>query len=299
MNLQEIVQLIMTGMLALVISILGITKPAKVEFGIYDHTNQYSDLTKIAIQHEYLGWNNYNSRFTLPQLQKIVDNQRKLLVTLEPWPIYSDISDSSTLFDDIVSGKYDSKIKEICTDLDRLGQLWLRWGHEMDLGAGRYTWSGGEPQKYVEAYRHFNITCKTVAPKIEYVWSPAGNEGLNAFYPGGDYVDFVGISLYNYPEWQSQQTNEASSFREFFYPKYNLVKKYKKPVMIAELGVAGTAEFQKKWLIDAFDQFSSFPLLRQVIYFNAVDHPGVWGEDLPVPDWRLSRETVEVMAGLL
>jgi cellulose synthase (UDP-forming) len=298
MYLKELVMWLSTNIVIMVISVLGISTPSKVELGIYDYDNQYSDVSKIAIQHEYLGWNDYDSKYTISQLNKIIDNHRQLLVTLEPWPIYSDLSISSKLFEDIVSGRYDLKIKEVCTDLSRFGPLLLRWGHEMDLGAGRYTWSGGDPKKYIEAYKHFNILCRTVAPQIKYVWSPAGNKGLDVYYPGNDYVDYIGLSLYYYPQWQALQVNKNSSFRSLFSQKYDLVKRYQKPIIIAELGVAGTSEFQKKWLIDAFNQFTSFPLLRQVIYFNATDHPGVWGENLPIPDWRLSRSTLESFLGL-
>jgi len=298
MHLKELILWLGSSLATLILSLFGLSSSAnKIEFGIYDYENQYSNIAKITIQHEFIGWNNYDAQFTVPQLKKIIDNHRQLFITLEPWPINSDVSNSSELFSAINTGKYDPNIKEICSDLNQFGPLLLRWGHEMDLEAGRYTWSGGDPQQYIEAYKHFYLLCHSVAPQIKYVWSPAGNKGLETYYPGNNFVDYVGLSLYYYPEWQALQSDKTSTLKGLFLPKYNLVKKYQKPIIITELGVTGTPEFQTNWL-SGLNQMSSFPLVKQVIYFNSIDHPGVWGDKLATPDWRLTRSTLESILNL-
>lgn len=59
--------------------------------------------------------------------------------------------------------------------------------------------------------------------------------------------------------------------------------------MIAEMGVTGGVEHQRDWFIEMVEVLGSYPQLRTVVYFQANDTPGVWG-DLATPDWRISPE---------
>ncbi|RAH87761.1 hypothetical protein, partial [Burkholderia multivorans] len=69
--------------------------------------------------------------------------------------------------------------------------------------------------------------------------------------------------------------------------KYARVADYGLPVMVTELGVDGS-DARKR---DALDEFQRslwrYPLLKAVVYFNAVDTPGAWPARY-VPDWRIA-----------
>jgi endoglucanase len=75
--------------------------------------------------------------------------------------------------------------------------------------------------------------------------------------------------------------------------KYGWVAGFGKPVVIVELGVTGTAEYQELWLQQLVDGLGNYPLLRSVIFFQAEDTLGAWGEKYGTPDWRLDVEVVE------
>ena len=69
-----------------------------------------------------------------------------------------------------------------------------------------------------------------------YVWSPVGSPGLHQYWPGPDYADYVGLSVYGFPQWDVRHYGRPRSFAEIFSEKYELVKGFGKPVLIAELG---------------------------------------------------------------
>ena len=164
------------------------------------------------------------------------------------------------------------------------------WGHEMEQDlAERYPWSGADPQEFVAAYRYFVERCSQVAggASIYYVWSPVGNKGLERYWPGDGYADYVGIAVYSFPEWDRDVYGNARSFGEVMDEKYGRVERFDRPVVVVEMGVTGDGEYQRRWLEEAFRDFDRFPLLRTVVYFNARDREGAWGEGYQTPDWRI------------
>jgi hypothetical protein len=64
-----------------------------------------------------------------------------------------------------------------------------------------------------------------------------------------------------------------------------------KPIVIAELGVSGTAERQAEWLANAGRTLSQFPNLRALVYFNDTNPP-VSGLNV-LPDWRVGTAPLE------
>ena len=103
-----------------------------------------------------------------------------------------------------------------------------------------------------------------------------GTADATKYYPGSHYVDYVGCSVFN---------TENRSFAKTFAPKYQTLAQYGKPIIIAEFGVQAKHD-QAAWVAGLKASASQFPLLKSVIYFNAVDpHPWVNGQK---PDWRIN-----------
>jgi beta-mannanase len=264
-----------------------VVKPQRVNFGVYDFNNTF-EKTPMAIEHEYVSWNTYASGTIETTLEKIASRNRWPLITVEPWVNETITSSEAELLVDVISGKYDQTITNICRELATFDKpLFLRWGHEMEQGIGRYPWATQNTQEYTDAYRHFVTTCKSVAQNVYYVWSPAGNNGADTYWPGGEYVDYVGLSLYELSAFDNDIYGKQQSFKELLIEKYDRVKKFNKPIMIAEFGVFGSSEFQKKWMSAAFADMDSFELLKSVVYFNAPDSFGAWPEKYGIPDWTI------------
>jgi beta-mannanase len=179
--------------------------------------------------------------------------------------------------DEIVSGKRDKELANIASQLAQYGgPAIIRWGHEPEKS--RYPWGGKPAAKYILAYRYVVDYLRKYNPqqKLSFMWSPVGTSHGTKYYPGSDYVDYVGCSVFN---------TENRSFAKVFAPKYRTLARYGKPIIIAECGVQAQQD-QAAWIAGLKASASQFPLLKAVIYFNAVDpHPWVNGQK---PDWRIN-----------
>jgi beta-mannanase len=268
-------------------------------WGAYDPEGRLTGATGLAIEQVYLPWNGDEGRLA-EAVRAIRRRGRAPLVTLEPWPaVWAGLA-RETLLEDVAAGRYDAAIRRSCGALGRESPqpVLVRWGHEMDLKVlvrrgqepdpvDRYPWANGDAPGYVAAYRHFVATCRAAgAPNVAYVWSPGGDPGLEDYWPGAEVVDYVGTTVLGFAEWDvSRGAERPATFRELFDPRYRLLEGYGKPVLVCELGTTGPPEDRRRWLAAAAEALAAYPLLRAVVYFDAVD-PVAWGV-LGRPDWRV------------
>lgn len=259
-----------------------------VNYGIYDPDGLFLSSNRIAVDHIFERWTEYDvSRVTRAQASA-ADRNRWLMITLEPW---MQRGDTENLLRGIAAGRYDRFINLSCAHIGFLNvPLFIRWGHEMEDPTGRYPWADADPDGYVNAYRHFVSRCRELAPKALFVWSPKGKPGLNPYYPGGAYVDYVGVSLYGLEAWDLDHKGRPVLFNEAFRDIYGAVSRFGHPVMIAELGVSGGAEYRFQWMKELDRAGERFPLVRTVVYFNARD-PAPWPSPYGYPDWRTNEQS--------
>jgi len=112
--------------------------------------------------------------------------------------------------------------------------IFLRFAGEFNGDWVRYS---GDPAKYVEKWRLVHRVMREEAPNVAMVWVPnvMPEEPIPAFYPGDEYVDWVGVNFYavhhhnNSLEHPAEHENPADSLR-WIYDRYSR----KKPVMIGE-----------------------------------------------------------------
>ena len=62
--------------------------------------------------------------------------------------------------------------------------------------------------------------------------------------------------------------------------------------MVAELGVTGDTNYQKRWMMQLFRDLDNYPLLKSLVYFDSQDHVGAWEGKYSVPDWRIAYEVL-------
>jgi endoglucanase len=119
------------------------------------------------------------------------------------------------------------------------------------------------------------------------MWSPSGSHPVkNGFYPGADYVDHVGCSLYSFPAWDIRYFGFARTFQQIMDVNYRNLKLFNRPIVAAELGSA-KGDTQAAWVKDALLRAPDYPLLKALVYFNAPDSAS-WGYGLPNPDFGIS-----------
>jgi hypothetical protein len=175
----------------------------------------------------------------------------------------------------IVSGRYDAQIRARALQLRALpGPVMLRWFPEMDGTANRA--DAGTPKSFIAAWRRIHSIFASVgASNVCWVWCPTAfnfSTGYaQQFYPGNNYVDWVGADGYN---WAPRRPGSHwTSFGQIFSSFYQWGASSGKPLLVGEFGVLEGAPGQKAaWLRQADRELrTQFPAIRAVVYFDS-DH---------------------------
>jgi endoglucanase len=264
--------------------------PGPLPFGAYDPAGDFSTDPALTIEHVFLPWEDV-SLDSLYQADKYaLERKRALMITIEPWTWTRDERNTADfLLNGITQGYYDSNMRGICQVIGTLqSPVSVRWGHEMETTDGQFIWSAWKPENYIASFRRMIDICRKEAPKINVIWSPLGLENAKDYYPGDSYVDLVGISVFGYEAWEKAIIGHARTFTELLTERYNNVKGFGKPVVVAELGYTGTAEYVASWESEVRAARPDMPLLVGAVYF---DQPEVypWPNGFPLPDWRLDK----------
>lgn len=266
-----------------------ILTPQSLPGGAYDPNGDFSNDPNPKIEHLFLPWEDVD----LSTLSAANDYARKrgrsLLITVEPWSWARDWRVTpDDLLSGILAGHYDANMTAICSAAAKLDRpVTIRWAQEMDEKNGQFTWAYWKPDGYVQAYRHAIKICRQSLPSAKYMWSPMGKEGLEAYYPGDQYVDVIGLSVFGYQPFDQRKLGRDSTFVEATKPGYDRVKRFNKPIVIAELGYQGNEAYVHAWAEEANKPHTEFPGLTAVVYFNDREvYP--WPDGLGRPDWRVA-----------
>lgn len=268
-----------------------------VALGVYDPDHAFAGDGQVAIDHVFVHWLHFDRAKFDAAARAAAARDRTLLVSIEPWGNRRWSGSGADVLTDIAAGRYDGEASAICEAVGALHRpVYLRFAAEMENLGDRYPWSGRPPSAYVAGYRHFVALCRAKAPEALFVWSPRGDRNLAAYYPGSDVVDEVGLSVFGLEAWDQDHQSGPHGFASALAEKYELVQKYGKPVMVAELGVDGSDDYRYRWLAGLQSAGQSFPLLRAVVYFDRKE-TGQWADSYGQPSWTITRgELLPAMA---
>jgi endoglucanase len=285
--------LILSALLGLAAPSANAAPPGTLPFGAYDPGGDFSADSELVIEELFLPWEDvYLPSLTDADSYALARN-RALLVTLEPWTwSRNERNTPQYLRNGISNGLYDENMHMICEVLNTLqSPVTLRWGHEMDDRSGQFIWSAWKPEVYIAAYRRMIDICRGAAPRINVMWSPLGDEGMEAYYPGDDYVDLVGITVFGLQAWDQAKFGRDQSFADIFLPRYDRAASFGKPVVVAELGYSGDSNYVDNWENTVRKARPEYPNLVGVVYFNQREvYP--WPENFGLPDWRIQNRVI-------
>jgi hypothetical protein len=237
----------------------------------------------------------WQTPFPTSTINIILDHQSTPMITWEPKV------NSTNILADIVNGSYDSYIDAWAQAiLQTQATVFLRLGHEMNgCVAGKdppcwYPW-GGNPELYKAAwqYVHDRMMITDHVGKVVWVWTPRASSGTTFadypdYYPGDNYVDWVGVSEYNAAQkatWNPKPS--CRSFDDIFGPTLDdMAARYAKPQMVAEFASACDNGCNKAvWVTEAYDQALFYPRLQALVWFNVAK----WevGDDSQWVDWSI------------
>ena len=199
--------------------------------------------------------------------------------------------------DNIIKGKFDNELRQWAKDSkeDNIPLLvdfavemngdWFSWsgyynGANIKDGYGDKNYYDG-PEKFRDAYRHIieifrneNVTHITwffhadIYSNPELEWNQP-----KYYYPGDDYIDWIGISIYG-----PQNPNEDywETFSEIIENRHNSIEEISKnkPLALLEFGVTDNHPLGDKslWLKDAFETI----LNNKYLSFKAISY---WHEN--------------------
>jgi endoglucanase len=267
--------------------------PGNIPFGVYDPNGAFTNDKQVVIEHLFLPWEDVSLESLYDADAYALERKREVLVTIEPWTWSRDARNTSQiLINGIRTGEYDKNMLAICNILnDFKSPVTVRWAQEMDDASGQFIWANWEPSIYVNAFRRVIDTCRAVAPNVQVMWSPLGNKNLKGYYPGDDYVDVIGLSVFGLQAWEKATKGKELSFKEILEPRYNRVVGFGKPIVVAEVGYVGDEQYVAKWENSVRQNFEEFPELKGIVYFNQKEvHP--WPDGYGLPDWQVSNRVV-------
>lgn len=272
---------------------------------LYQHNNmdalrdlQNRTNMKFAIVGYYQSWGVKENQFDKTWAQNISANGSVPMITWEPWVPVSGFDRSESVVNqedyrlkNIVNGKYDGYISQYAKDIKSYRRpVMIRLAHEMN--GNWYPWGStfNSPSEYVLAWRHVHeIFDKEGASNVTWVWSP--NEvyfekkvpyadNIELFYPGDDYVDWVGFSAFNWAG--SYMQNYWVNPKELYGPTLKKMKQFNKPIIITE---TASAESPNKnlskagWIKLLAEFLKSHPEVKGLVWFNTIDNGVKWNID--------------------
>ena len=263
-------------------SYLGIYHPDR-DTGIVN-LNEIKDIeTKQGLNFDiisfYLAWHNETgNNFPGKFLDSIAAKNAIPMITWEPWPDETitgkDLSKNPGILKRIADGEYDNYIEDFGRELAEFDKpIYLRFAHEFDNP--QYPWSqtsGNLEKEFKSAWRHvYNILKSQGAYKVMMVWNPWKSKNMHKYYPGDQYVDWIGITLLNYGHLN--QGGKSFSFKELYQSFHNKLYWFtRKPVMLAEFGSIQFKDpnIQIDWLRDASEILKQkFTNVRAIVMFNS------------------------------
>ncbi|MEU7905599.1 glycosyl hydrolase [Actinoplanes sp. NPDC049118] len=207
-----------------------------------------------SIVHVFYPWDGY-----VPSSEPAVARSSTLMVSWHGAP-YAGINDGSS----------DRNIARVARKLAGMKRpILLRWGWEMngDWFEWDGTHNGRDTAGYVKAWRRMHrIFREQGADNVAWVWSPNWNSGPNVswnrfqrYYPGDDYVDWVGVSGYDF-------YNETP---KTLFTAVCAAYGKRKPIILSETAAVDAGGISKAaWIAKLSSWVEDTPAVGAVVWFD-------------------------------
>ena len=198
------------------------------------------------------------------------------MITWEPWSsTFPEFKEDFNLATDrkvmaaITEGKFDFYLSAYCEKIRALpGAVFLRFAHEPDNP--QYPWSkagANTAAEFREAHRYVvNFFAVRGVANVAWVYNPWNDKNAEAYYPGDDFVDWIGVTGLNYGS--AAMDGKWRSFKQIYEPFRKTLLKHNKPVMVAEFGSTNYGGDQQAWLNEALYTIGNeYKEIKSVTFF--------------------------------
>nr|WP_246628178.1 glycosyl hydrolase [Paenibacillus oenotherae] len=200
--------------------------------------------------------------------------------------------------------KDDEYLQKFADEANKAGvPIFMRFASEMN---GTWTNYSGDPEQYKQTWKMVHRIFSERAPNIIMVWAVLSlpEETIESYYPGDDYVDWVGVNVYSVKYHNDSRLHEADfedplDLLNFVYNRFSR----EKPIMVSEYGAthytvtddltdnAFAAEKIKRFYGELPDKY---PRIKAVFYFD-VNNTTEYNEKRRINDYSITTEQ-EVLA---
>jgi len=217
----------------------------------------------------YLPYGDYISKYE-SHIERAVERDKILQIALEPHGGVWQVNDS------------DGYLKALAKEMESYGcKFILRFAGEMNDGTS--SWYTSDPSEYIKKFRIVANIFHKYAPSVGILWSPNfyPPETIDDYYPGDEYVDYVGISSYMCNQPTTDPLEEGvdrgrwSTQPDTVYSLYG----HKKPIIIAEggssyvdnmYGGGDVTEYAARQIRDFYTYLPiRYPNIKMAFLFNA------------------------------
>ncbi len=182
--------------------------------------------------------------------------------------------------------------------------IYLRWASEMN---GTWTQYSGKSEQYIEKWRMMYDLFQEEAPNCAFVWTvfTFPESTINSFYPGDEYVDWVGVNIYNvmYHNNNINSPGDHEDPLELLDYVYNLYS-YKKPIQVSEYGATHYSitdgEYHSEWAAEKITRLYSnlakyYPRVKSIFYFD-VNNLTHYNESRRINDYSVTNDEIVLEA---
>lgn len=209
--------------------------------------------------------------------------------------------DNSSIFYDILNGKYDDYLQQYAKNIKEFGHpVLFRLNNEMNGDWCVYSsyYFSKDTDLYKKVWKYiYNVFADEELDNVLWVWNPnhvsmpgfAWNHSV-MYYPGDEYVDIIGLTAYNTGTYYKGE--KWSNFFTLYQPLYNeYAALSEKPLMITEFGSNSVGGDKVQWIHNMFAHIDQFPRIKVAIWWSGTD----WDQNgNPARIYRLD-ETEEVL----
>lgn len=238
--------------------------------------------TGKAMFGSYLALSGLSLKQSLALRRRQLGREQRIVHVFYPWDGYIPsaepaVAASSTLmvswhgtaYRKILDGSSDRNIARVARKLAGMKRpILLRWGWEMN--GDWFGWDGShngdDPAAYAKAWRRLHrIFREQGAGNVAWVWSPNWNSSpdtawnrFQRYYPGDEYVDWVGVSGYDF---------FGESPRTLFSA---VVAAYggRKPIILSETAAVEQGGSKAAWIRKLASWVADTPAVGAVVWFD-------------------------------
>lgn len=203
----------------------------------------------------------------------------------------------------IINGSCDAYIDDFARRLkgwhDRFGdRFMIRFMHEMNIiHSAWFQDDANYPARFRQAFQRVVTRFRAqgaTSEMAQFVWSPNWQSFpardwnvIPNYYPGDQYVDWIGLSGYNWhgsdgqdPTWRTFDGLYVDPIPELGIGVLPFLHcTYAKPIVLAEFGSVdgpGGSQTKAAWIGNAYQRMLDFPFVRAAVWFNdyAFSNPG-------------------------